>query len=136
MGLHSSRDRRRPEQVLRIIEVQAWQAMESGAVVYMGVGLTGQNIHFVPQLAKCMAQMADIDALSSTMGIATIAQKADTKRAVLISNAVTFQRWVSQARHLQTIDRIDSQIFFISKRNQITAAAWSVKHFVSGLPTI
>ena len=55
----------------------------STALVEVGVGLSGEHLHLVAETHQLARQVADVDALSSTVGLAPVGQHGDAHRAIM-----------------------------------------------------
>jgi hypothetical protein len=71
-----------PEQVVRIVKVQAGEPVDGDVRIQHGVRRTGYDVDTVADIRQCPAQVFQVNALTTAVGVAPVAQQADVEGSI------------------------------------------------------
>ena len=84
-GLDLPRTRETHREVV-VVDVEARQLDEGNALVEDREGLTAEDLDLVPQIDQCLGQMTGVDALSTHVWLAPVAEEGDAEREVAVGS--------------------------------------------------
>ena len=100
---------RDPERVRLAVEVQARHLGQLHARVEHGVGLAGEDLDLVPEVGQLPAQVADVDALTAAMGLAsgrTTVRRATSRPSLSAIRTLAQSPGGAQTRGPDEVERV------------------------------